>query len=74
MLFFPLQWNFLVYACFILKNTFICLGEEIILQTIFSKVKKKKKKESSRSLEKFTRFFSKERPNARKAHNANTVK
>lgn len=26
------------------KNTFICLGEEIILQTIFSKVKKKKKK------------------------------
>lgn len=39
----PLQWNFLVYACFILKNTFICLGEEIILQSIFSKGKKKKR-------------------------------
>lgn len=42
--FFPLlQWNFLVYACFILKKTFVHLGEEIILQAIFFKKKKRKK-------------------------------
>lgn len=37
----PLQWNFLVYACFILKMTFVCLEVEIILQTIFFKDKEK---------------------------------
>lgn len=29
-----------MYACFILKMTFVCLEEEIILQTIFFKEKK----------------------------------
>lgn len=39
------------------KNTFICLGEEIILQTIFSKVKKKKKKRIFQITRKIYKIF-----------------
>lgn len=46
--FYPLQWDVLVYTCLILKKILVCLGEKIILQTIFIKKKNKKEKKSSR--------------------------
>lgn len=64
MLFFFLQWNFLVYACFILKKTFVCLGEEIILQTIFFK----KKKRIFQITRKISFFFFKRRVQMQERH------